>query len=179
MRALPGCAGLAAVACAALVAAGSAQARPSDPDKPQAISRAYGGANTHLAATVRVPAGAETLYVSGCIAAVADPAAPKGSAALYGGATEAQTARVLDKIEGLLKAQGYGLADVISLRVYLAPDPANGGRLDFAAMGRAYDRRFGTPAQPNRPARNTVGVAALPIPGTLVQIEAIAAKVAR
>lgn len=149
------------------------------PPPPSAVTRVYSGANTRLATVVRVPAGAETLYVAGCIAAVADPKAPEGSPLRFGGATEAQTARVLDKIEGLLAAQGYGLADVVALRVYLAPDPANGGRLDFAAMGRAYDRRFGTAAQPNRPARNTVGVAALPIPGTLVQIEATAAKVRR
>ena len=148
----------------------------ASPAAAQAIDRAYAAPDAKLAATVRAPAGAETLYVSGCIAAVVDPAAAEGSPARFGGFTEAQTTRVLDKIEGLLKAQGYGLADVVDLRVYLAPDPANGGRLDFAAMGRAYDRRFGTAAQPNRPARNTVGVAALPIPGTLVQIEATAAR---
>ncbi|MGZ3298484.1 MAG: Rid family hydrolase, partial [Asticcacaulis sp.] len=62
------------------------------------------------------------------------------------------------------------------MRVYLAGDPANGGKMDFAGMMKSYSRHFGTPDQPNRPTRATVQVAALALPGFLVEIEAVAVK---
>jgi 2-iminobutanoate/2-iminopropanoate deaminase len=43
---------------------------------------------------------------------------------------------------------------------------------DFAAMNAAYAEVFGD----SKPARSTVGVAALPLPGAKVEIEAIAYK---
>jgi enamine deaminase RidA (YjgF/YER057c/UK114 family) len=41
---------------------------------------------------------------------------------------------------------------------------------------QAYSRHYGAASNGNLPARTTVQVVALPIPGTLVEIEAIAAR---
>jgi enamine deaminase RidA (YjgF/YER057c/UK114 family) len=62
------------------------------------------------------------------------------------------------------------------MRISLVGDPAKGGRMDFAGMMEAYNQFFGTPAQPNKPARITVQVAALAAPGMLAEIEVQAAK---
>ena len=47
---------------------------------------------------------------------------------------------------------------------------------DFAGMMRAYTERFGTAAQPNKPARSTMQVAGLVNPGWLAEIEVTAAR---
>ena len=61
-------------------------------------------------------------------------------------------------------------------RVYLAADPMNGGKMNAAAMNDAWMKFFGTPAQPNKPARATIEAANLVKPGALVEIEFVAAK---
>jgi enamine deaminase RidA (YjgF/YER057c/UK114 family) len=86
---------------------------------------------------------------------------------------------VLGKIDALLKARGMAMADVVQTHVFLVGDPKLNGQLDFQGMMSAYLRYFGTPAQPNRPTRSTVQVAALANPGFLVEIEVIAAKAPR
>jgi enamine deaminase RidA (YjgF/YER057c/UK114 family) len=48
--------------------------------------------------------------------------------------------------------------------------------MDFAGFMAGYTKFFGTPDQPNKPARSAVQVAALVAPGALVEIEVIAAK---
>jgi enamine deaminase RidA (YjgF/YER057c/UK114 family) len=62
------------------------------------------------------------------------------------------------------------------MNVFLVGDPARGGAMDFEGLMKAYARHFGTPAQPNLPARTTVQVVALPMPGALVEIEVVAAR---
>ena len=119
----------------------------------------------------------DTLYLSGQLASPITPAdEAKGTAAVYGD-TEAQTMSTLTKIEASLKSEGLTMADVV-MHVYMAGDPAKGGKLDFPAMMAAYSRFFGTREQPNKPARSTVQVAALVAPWALVEIEVIAAKAA-
>jgi enamine deaminase RidA (YjgF/YER057c/UK114 family) len=119
----------------------------------------------------------DTLYVSG---QVPDPVAPadpaKKTPAVYGGDTRSQTESVLRKIEGILKAQGLGMGDVVMMHVYLTGVPAMGNKMDFAGMMSAYTQFFGTATQPNKPARSTVQVAALAAAGALVEIEVIAAR---
>jgi enamine deaminase RidA (YjgF/YER057c/UK114 family) len=134
-----------------------------------------GPAEAAFATTVTVPPGATTLYVSGLVPDPADPAAPADSPAHWGD-TEAQTRSVLAKLTAALAAQGMTPGDVVMLRVYLAA-PAGAARMDFDGMTRAYKAMFGTPEQPNRPARATVQVAALVNPAFLVEIEATAAKI--
>ncbi|MCW1383568.1 RidA family protein [Novosphingobium sp. KCTC 2891] len=132
-------------------------------------------ANAPILSGVTVPAGAETLYLSGQVPPVVDAAADPASPAAYGD-TRTQSIGVFRKIEALLKEQGYSLSDVVKLTVFLAGDPAKGGKLDFAGFSEAYGQFFGTATQPNKVARSTVQVAALVSPGFLVEIEATAAR---
>ena len=81
---------------------------------------------------------------------------------------------MLAKIDTALREQGLGLGDVVMMRVFLVA-PAGSSRMDFAGMMRGYRAMFGTPAQPNKPARSTMQVAGLVDPGWLVEIEVTAA----
>ena len=128
-----------------------------------------------IAAAVVVPEGYDTIYVSGHIAKVANPNAAKGSTEMYGD-TKTQTISVLQQIEDLLTAQSLSMADVVMVHVFLVGDPANGGKMDFAAMNAGFLQFFGSKSQPNKPARSTVQVVALAAPGALVEIEAIAVR---
>ena len=67
-------------------------------------------------------------------------------------------------IAAILKAAGAGLPDVLRGGVFLSD------LRDFAAMNAVYGRAFGD----HRPARTTVQVAALPVAGLRVEIDAIA-----
>lgn len=124
---------------------------------------------------VTVPAGLDTLYLSGQVPPVADKTADPASPAAYGD-TRTQTIGIFHKIETLLAAQGYGLKDVVKLTVFLVGDPKLGGKQDFKGFSEGYAQFFGTAAQPNKVARSTVQVAALANPGFLVEIEAVAVR---
>ena len=128
-----------------------------------------------IASSVRVPAGAEWLLLSGTLADVAQPDAPADSIERLGD-TETQAASVLGKLEKELAASGYTFADVVKMNVFLVGDPAKGGRMDFEGLMKAYSRHFGAATRGALPARTTVQVAGLPIPGALVEIEVIAAR---
>ena len=77
----------------------------------------------------------------------------------------AQTTQALENANALLDGHGASLGDVVKTLVFLADMG------DFAAMNDAYAAAFGD----HRPARSTVGVAALPM-GALVEIEFWARK---
>ncbi|MBZ5497304.1 MAG: Rid family detoxifying hydrolase [Acidobacteriia bacterium] len=83
---------------------------------------------------------------------------------LVGTDIESQTDRVLKNIAAILEAAGSSLDHVLRCGVFLTDIS------DFAGMNAAYARAFRT----NRPARTTVQVTALPTPGLLVEIDAIA-----
>jgi len=123
-----------------------------------------------------VPAGAELLFLSGTLADVVKPDAPAGSIERLGD-TETQAASVLGKLEKELAASGYTFADVVKMNVFLVGDPSKGGLMDFEGLMKAYLRYVGAPSQGKLPARTTVQVAALPLPGALVEIEVVAARV--
>ena len=99
----------------------------------------------------------------------------EGRTAVYGD-TKSQTESVLKKIEAILKDQGLAMSDIVVMHVYLAGDPAAGNKMDFAGMNASFAQYFGTAAQPNKPARSTVQVAALVVPGALVEIDAVAVR---
>jgi enamine deaminase RidA (YjgF/YER057c/UK114 family) len=128
-----------------------------------------------IAAAVVVPAGYDTIYVSGHLPKVANPNAPKGSTDMYGD-TKTQTTSVLQQISDVLGAQKLTMADVVKLTVFLAGDPAKDGKMDFAGMNAAFTQFFGSKDQPLKPARSTVQVAALVVSGALVEIDAIAVR---
>ncbi len=118
----------------------------------------------------------DTLYLSGQLGSPVTPADPaKGTQAAYGD-TETQARSALGKIQALLKEQGLDMKDVVKMTVFLAGDPAKGGKLDFPGLQAAYTQFFGTAAQPNKPARSAVQVAALAAPWALVEIEVIAVR---
>jgi enamine deaminase RidA (YjgF/YER057c/UK114 family) len=128
-----------------------------------------------IASSIVVPAGAELVFLSGTLPDVAKPDAPAGSIERLGD-TETQTASVLGKLAKELVASGLTMADVVKMNVFLVGDPAKGGSMDFDGLMKAWGRYFGEPSQGKLPTRTTVQVVALPIPGALVEIEAIAAR---
>jgi len=142
------------------------------PAAAQAPKR-MGSAESPIAASVDVPPGSRLVYVSGQVPDVVNSAAPEGSVERFGD-TETQTRSVIRKIEGVLKQNGLGLGDVVMMRVFLVAPPGQ-PRMDFAAMMRGYRAFFGTPQQPNKPARSTMQVGGLVDPGWLVEIEVTAA----
>ncbi len=133
-----------------------------------------GPAESPIASSVGAPAGARIVYVSGTVPDVVQSSAAEGSIERYGD-TESQTRSVLAKIEKELAKHGLDLADIAMMRVFLVA-PVGQQRMDFAGMMRAFRERFGTAAQPNKPARSTMQVAGLVDPGWLVEIEATAVK---
>jgi len=84
---------------------------------------------------------------------------------LVTGDIAAQTERILDNLAAVLAAAGSSLDRVIKTTVFLADFN------DFAAMNDAYAERFGE----HRPARSTIGVAALPR-GARIEIECVALR---
>ena len=122
-----------------------------------------------IAKAVTVPAGSDTIYVSGITPQAADKSKPTEL-----GDTKAQTISILGQIEGILKDQGYTLSDVAMMRVYLVGDAAKGGKMDFAGMMEGYTSFFG--ALENKPARVTMQVAGLVGPTMLAEIEVQAAR---
>jgi len=100
------------------------------------------------------------IYVSG--QAALDPVT--GRALL--GDVQAETRQTLNNIKVNLEGCGASMADVIKCQVYLT------NIADFAAMNEVYAEFFGA----TKPARTTVGVAALPLSGAKVEIDAVAYK---
>jgi 2-iminobutanoate/2-iminopropanoate deaminase len=79
---------------------------------------------------------------------------------------EAQTEQALRNLAAVLQAGGSSMADVVKTTLWLT-DPA-----DFAAVNAVYARHFPEPA----PARSAPIVVAIPLPGALISIEAIAVR---
>jgi 2-iminobutanoate/2-iminopropanoate deaminase len=78
------------------------------------------------------------------------------------GGVAAQTTQLLANMQALLEGEGSSLGHVVKTTVFLPDLDA-----DFETMNAAYVAAFGD----HRPARSTVGVAALPR-GARVEIEA-------
>jgi enamine deaminase RidA (YjgF/YER057c/UK114 family) len=152
-----------AAALAALALAGVAGAQTPAPikrtDRP----------TTTISNLVTVPPGYSTVYISGTTSGSGGTPTPPDAD------TKAQTVIIYEKFKTWLAAEGLTMGDIVSMRVYLVAD-ATKGRMDTAGANAAYDLFFGTPAQPNKPARATIQVAALGGPTTLVEIEAVVAK---
>ena len=120
-----------------------------------------------IAASATVPAGYETIYLSGAL-----PDAPAAGAAA--GDAEAQANNVFAKVGASLKALGLSEADVVKMTIFMAaPD---GQRMDFAGMMKAYTKFYGSPTQPNKPTRSTVQVAGLASPTALLEFEVTAVR---
>jgi biopolymer transport protein ExbD len=128
-----------------------------------------------ISAGVTIPAGTSLFMTSGTVPPVVDETAPPGSPERYGD-TKTQGEGALRQIEAQLKKVGWGLGDVIYLRVYVTADKTKGGKIDFPGWFEAYGQFFGTAQNPVKPARSTVGIASLVNPDLLIEIEAVAAR---
>src|SRR5262245_45281025 len=118
-----------------------------------------------IATSVSVPAEADMIFVSGTLADVADEKAPAGSYERFGD-TAAQAKSVLAKIAKELQSAGFTMEDVVKMNVYLVGDPRKGGTMDFEGLMQAYLGVYGPrPQEKKLPARTTVQVAGLPVPG--------------
>lgn len=100
----------------------------------------------------------DLLFLAGTIGA------PAGSRQPVPGGIEAETRQALENVKANLEAHGSSLDRVVKCTVFLSD------MTDFDAMNKVY-RDFFTGA---KPARTTVGVAALPV-GAKVEIDCIAA----
>ncbi len=141
--------------------------------KAQEIIRT-GNPTSLIASTAEIPAAYRYFYTSGFTAGVLKPELPDTDYEKYGD-TEAQAEDILKKIKNTLEENGYMLADVFSMKVFVAPD-SRSGKYDFAGWNKAYRRYFGTEENPTKPVRATVGVATLVSPTKFIEIEVIAAK---
>jgi len=154
---------------AAMVLLATAAAAKDKPPKPQ-IERAVASPTAVISSNVSIPPGSRIIYLSGSTGSPADPTKPEEV-----GDTRAQTLSILTKMKATLEGMGLGMGDVVKMNVFLV-SPTPGGHMDSPAMNEVFKTFFGTPEQPNRPARTTVQVAALGRPTTLVEIEAVVAK---
>ena len=84
---------------------------------------------------------------------------------LVGGGVAAQTAKAIENLESQLDSMGAYLTDVVKTLCFLTDMDT------FTSFNDAYVQGFGS----HRPARSTIGVAALPAGGA-VEIEAWAYK---
>ncbi|MFC3102190.1 Rid family hydrolase [Altererythrobacter lauratis] len=125
----------------------------------------------------RVNAGADVMYVSGQLPTPLDPAMPMSEVTSLDqmGDTRQQTISTLARIEDVLATEGFTMADVVKLNVFVKADPRIGA-MDFAGMNAGFREFFGTEANPNTTARSTFEVAGLVGPYFLIEIDAIAAR---
>jgi enamine deaminase RidA (YjgF/YER057c/UK114 family) len=135
----------------------------------------YGNPTAPISAGVVIPPNRSWIWTSGTTPAVAKADAPAGSRERYGD-TRTQATSILKNLAGQLQAQGLTLKDVVYLRAYLVPDPTKGNKIDMEGWTAAYSESFGTAANPTKPARSTVGVAALVNADWLIEIEAFAVR---
>jgi 2-iminobutanoate/2-iminopropanoate deaminase len=101
------------------------------------------------------------VYITGQLAY--EPAAG-GVAAGSDAAT--QTEVIMRRIDALLSAESLSMADLVKVTIFVT-DPA-----DILPMNDVYSRWVSVPY----PARSTVGVAFLALPGARVEIEATAVR---
>lgn len=127
-----------------------------------------------ISKAVEVPAGKTTVYVSGMVPSVADPAADQNSAEAWGD-TKTQTISVLNNIQEALKGMDLTMGDVVKMQVFLVA-PTGTDEADFKGFMEGYTQFFGTADQPNLPARSAMTVAKLVNPGWLVEIEVTAVR---
>ena len=160
---------------AALGAALVATAVPASAEAP--VVRIKRNPSAIILDAARVNAGTDMIFLSGQLPAPVDPAKPMSEVKSLEemGDTKAQTISALGKIRDILATQGFAMADVVKLSLFVAADPRL-GKMDFAGANEGFKNFFGTAENPATVARSTFQVAALVGPYYLIEIEAIAAK---
>lgn len=124
------------------------------------------GEGRHFFTTIKVPAGAESLYLSG-----------SGASPLEDGSWGEMEQQVVDTFESFketLESQGWSMSDIVQVRAFAVSDEF--GYLDFDGFNRGYRKFFGTEENPLKPVRTFVEIQGLMVPGWLVEIEIRAAR---
>ncbi|MHB8219147.1 MAG: RidA family protein [Acidimicrobiales bacterium] len=119
------------------------------------IARSGGGPVGPYSAVLRVGTWVVT---SGQVGAI--PGAD-GTPQIVPGGVDAELHQALSNLDGVLRHEGAGLADVVKATVFLTDID------DYAAMNRIWTETFAAP----RPTRSAVAVSALPL-GARVEVEA-------
>lgn len=124
------------------------------------------GEGRHFYTTIKIPPGAETLYLSGSGA--------RQQADGTWGDMEQQTIDTFNRFKETLEAEGWSMSDIVQVRAFAVAGEY--GLLDFDGFNRGYREFFGTEANPMKPVRSFVQIAGLVVPGWLVEIEIRAAR---
>lgn len=120
---------------------------------------------------VKVPEGRSMYFASGIVAYPKNDTRPAGDRERFGNTYE-QSISALKRIGEYLGEEGLTLKDVISMKVYVAPDPENDNKPDFQGWFKAYGEFFNnTESNPNKVARSTIGVYTLVNPDMLIEVE--------
>ncbi len=117
--------------------------------------------------TIMIPAGADTLYLSG------SGASPQADGTY--GDMEQQTVNIFEKFKASLEAQGWSMSDIVQVRVFGVAGAD--GVFDFAGFNRGYQQFFGVDDNPMKPVRSVVEIAGLVVEGWLLEVEVRAARV--
>ena len=146
------------------VALGGMLATPAAMVSAQEIERK--GEGRHFYTTIRVPANAESLYLSG------SGASPMEDGTW--GDMEQQTIDTFNGFKETLEAEGWSMSDIIQVRAFAVA--GDDGELDFDGFNRGYRKFFGTEENPLKPVRTFVEIQGLVVPGWLIEIEIRAAR---
>jgi enamine deaminase RidA (YjgF/YER057c/UK114 family) len=114
-----------------------------------------------------IPAGAETLYLSGS-------GASQQADGTWGD-MEQQTIDTFNSFQETLESQGWSLEDIVQVRAFAVAGAD--GELDFAGFNSGYQQFFGSDKNPMKPVRSFVQIAGLVVDGWLIEIEIRAARV--
>ncbi|WP_121612381.1 RidA family protein [Mesobacillus foraminis] len=133
----------------------------------------FGTPSSSISSSVSIPKQYNQLWISGTV----PPILNSNGKTIYEkyGDTEKQAEGIFKNLEAQLEAKGLSLKDVVYLRVYVASDPAKGGKPDYTGFFNAYGKFFNTKENPVKTARSTVGVESLVNPDWLIEIEAFVA----
>ena len=121
---------------------------------------------TYFYTSIHIPAGAETLYLSGSGARPLDDGT--------WGDMEQQAVDTFNRFKQTLEEQGWSMEDIVQVRAFAVADVY--GNLDFAGFNAGYAQFFGTDDNPQKPVRSFVEIQDLVVDGWLVEIEIRAAR---
>jgi enamine deaminase RidA (YjgF/YER057c/UK114 family) len=125
------------------------------------------GEGRHFYTTIRVPANAEFMYLSGA-----------GAARLEDGTWGDMAQQTRDTFNGFkekLEAEGWSMSDIIQVRAFGVAD--DNDFLDFDGFNTAYREFFGTEENPMKPVRSFVEIEDLVVDGWLIELEVRAARI--
>ena len=140
-----------AIATGVLMMTSTVEAAPVRPAVQRYPMPPINGTPAPFSKAVRV---GDILYLSGVIGRSADGKVPDG--------IEAQTRAAMDDIGATLKTAGLGYGDIFHCTVFLAD------MKQWPAFNKVYVGYF---PEGQLPARSALGVAALALPGALMEIE--------